>query len=51
MSKKKYQIERIDISWCEVEADSEEEAKDISGSADTDWDFTPGELQVTEVTE
>lgn len=51
MSKKKYQIERIDISWCEVEADSEEEAKEISYDPDMVWDFTVGKLQVTEVTE
>lgn len=38
-----YKVERVDISWATVEADSPEEALEIANANPDLWDFQSGE--------
>ena len=38
-----YTIERVDISSCQVQADSPEEALELANAMPEKWDFTAGE--------
>ncbi len=42
-----YYIERTDVSWAYVEADSEEEAREIANRNPELWTFEVGENEVT----
>lgn len=41
-----YTVERVDISTCEVEADSPEEALELANQTPEKWDFVAGENTV-----
>lgn len=43
-----FRIERVDVSWCEVEAASEQEALDFADNNPQIWEFEAGELTVEE---
>ena len=43
-----YRIERTDVSWALVEAESPEEALEIANSNPELWDFEVGEPEVIE---
>jgi hypothetical protein len=43
----KFIVERVDVSWIEVDADDEQEAKEIANDS-LDWEFESGELVVRE---
>ena len=43
-----YRVERVDVSWATVEADSPEEAMDIANNTPDLWDINVGPLEAIE---
>lgn len=43
-----YLVERRDVSWIEVEADSPEDALEVANDSPDRWEFEPGEMEVVE---